>query len=179
MIKATIEVEGLNELHLRLGSNALDPELRRAEKDALDIVKARAKSNAASFSSVLPQSVQSQVEGGGLSGIIGSVARSGLSIETGRKKGEMPSFEAVSRWMVRRGTGASMSVKGHRYIKPRKNSPAAAQLHDDAVSIAFRIRDAGTKPLPFIIPAATAEKERVAKSFKDAVDRALRKWAGK
>lgn len=179
MIKATIEVEGLVELHARLGSAALDSELRRAEKESLDIVKERAKSNAASFSSVLPQSVQSKLEGGGLSGIIGSVAKTSLSIEQGRKKGEMPSFESIERWMTRRGiaAGSAQRISTHRRVRLSRSQKST--LHDDAVGIAFKIRETGTKPHPFIIPAATSEQGRVQKSFKDAVDRALRKWAGK
>jgi hypothetical protein len=179
MIRATIEVQGLNELHLRIGSNALDPELRKAEKDALALVKERARSNAASFSSLLPQSVQSSVDGGGLSGIIGSVAKTALSIETGRKKGEMPSFESIERWMTRKGIagGSAQRISTHRRVRLSGSQKSA--LHDDAVGIAFKIRDSGTKALPFIIPAATAEKERVQKTFQDAVTRVLKKWAGK
>lgn len=180
MLQATVEIEGLDRLLHTMGNTSiLASELHTAELASLKVVKEKAKDNAASFSNVLPSSVRSDIDSGGLSGIIGSVAKTGLSIEVGRKRGEMPSFESIERWITHRGIGAAQTIRGRRYLRPRKHSAQASQLHDDAVGIAFKIRDSGTKALPFIIPAAAQGKDKVTELFNGAIERAVKKWAGK
>ena len=179
-LSAQITVVGLNELHQRLGdSTILVSELKKAEHDALVLVQTRAKSDAASFSSVLPQSVQLKADAGGLSGIVGSVAKTALSIHEGRKPGNAPSFEQIATWMQRKGiaTGSAVGITSGRR---RKISGSNADLlHDDAVIIAKRIGISGTKGHPFIIPAATSEKDKVSQRFNDAVYAAIKRVAGK
>jgi hypothetical protein len=175
----SIEIQGLDQFKSRIGNhqNIITSELKRAEKQGLTVIRDEAKSGAAAFSNVLPQSIRIEVAAGGLEGIVGSVAKTALSIHEGRSPGHAPSYAAIERWLQHKGSGAAQLIRGRRYVKAR--GAAARDQHDEAVVIVNAIRQSGTKPLPFVLPAAAASKDRVMREFDAAVTRALKRFVGK
>lgn len=172
----TIEFQGLDEFRRSLGNPAiLKTELRRAEREGLDVIRDNVKSNAGQFSNVLPNSVRREIGTDGLIGTVGSVAKTAYSIEKGRRPGEAPSYEKIERWLTHRGTGAVQIIRSRRYVRPRRGSADARALRDQAVQIVNVIRAKGTKPLPFILPAAAKSENKVTRIFDDAVTRALKR----
>lgn len=180
-IEMQIDTGQLEKIRKSFGehANIFDAELKRAETAGLTVLRDEARSRASAIASDgrLPNSITFETVSGGLAGIVGSVAKTGPSIETGRRPGEQPSVELLANWAGRRGlaAGERYSVKTHRRLKATK-AVRAAEL-DLAWKIAMTIKERGTKPLPFIIPAAQARAQQIESIFSDAVNRALRKLA--
>lgn len=179
-MKVTVEIQGLEQFRRRIQDhNILTSELKRAERDGLTVIRDEAKSEASGFSNVLPQSIRMEPKPSGLEGIVGSVARTALSIYEGRRPGNAPSYETIEKWLTRRGHGAAQLIKSRRYVKPRKGSAASRSLRGEAIIVVNAIRQSGTAPLPFVIPAAEASHDRVTRAFDSAITRALKRFAGK
>lgn len=184
MLKMNISIQGMDGLRHRLGlgGKTLDSELRPAISVAGKAVRDEAKSLAVGRR--LPNSVQMRTLDGGLTTIIGSVAATALSIEKGREPGDVPRVGLIAAWMNRTGivageaaaAGAVQSVKTHRVMKRGGRAVSRAQLHL-AWKIAMAIGQRGTKPLPFIIPAAGHKKDEVGRILNAAVGRALHRIA--
>lgn len=181
----SMEVKGLDQLRSRMGNhaNTLNSELKSAEREGLDLLRDEAKRLAPG--SKLPNSIQREVLSDGLTGRVGSVARTAYSIEMGRPasvsgQNKWPSIELIQAWLVRggQGIGTSQSIKTHRIRRPRKNSVAAQDLHDQAARVIYAMKQAGgTKPQPFIRPAAERQAKAVETTFQTHVQRALQKLA--
>lgn len=186
-LNLTIELADTNGLMRQFAAHAsiLTNELKTAERAGLAALRDEAKRETAQFSTVLPQSVQFEIGGGGLTGIVGSVAKTALSIAQGRKAGNAPSTEAVMRWL--RNRGGTFNIQTRRRTSHRSGgrlgkalaASEASQMHDEAVVIQAAIRRTGTKGLPFILPAARASQTSVTRFFSDAINRALTRLAGK
>lgn len=180
-----MDVQGIDALRARLGANSavLNSEMKSAEKESLDAIRDKARSLAPG--NKLPNSVQRELDAGGLTGRIGSVARTAYSIEKGRPEtiggsNKWPSLELVQSWLVRKGIGigVAQSTKTHRTLKPRKNSPAAQALHDQAARVIYAMKQrGGTSPQPFIVPAARLEADDVQRIFQRHVQKVLQKLA--
>lgn len=179
-----IKVDGLDGLRRRLAQsvNIIDAELKPALKQAGTVMRDEAKHLAPG--NRLPNSVQMRTLNSGLTQIVGSVAKTALSIETGRKPGEVVNVGLITGWMGRKGivapaaalAGATQSIKRHKVMK-HGGKPVARAQRDLAWKIAMAIREHGTKPLPFIIPAAQHKKDDVQKLVNVAIGRALHRMA--
>lgn len=181
MTLINLNVDGLAELERRIGTGAasLDTELKAAIRKSGEVVRDDAKHLA--VGNKLPNSVQMTALSGGLTAIVGSTAKTALSIEEGRKKGEMPSVGLITAWMGRKGItaqvqGARVSLTTRRVLGTKGQAIGKAQ-RALAWKIAMAIRDHGTKPLPFIVPAAKDKFASVQQLINDAVGRALHKMA--
>lgn len=184
-LSANVTIEGLDELQKKLGDKTiLTSEFKIAEREALQIVGGQAKLDAAKFSTLLPQSIQILRDSGGLSGTIYSVAKTARSIHDGRAPGHPPSIEKLQTWLSRRGN--TFSVTTHKAIRHKNTklgrklrAQELAGLRGEAVRIQKIIRRDGTKGLPFVIPAIYEKKAAVDDLFHKAVDRAVRRIAGR
>ena len=185
MTEMTVHIEGLAELRDRFGNTAiLRTELKTAERAGLTEIRDHAKYNAALFSNKLPQSVQLEVRGQGLEGIVHSLAKTAASIERGRAIGERVSYEAIENWLKQRGRVLSISTR--RVVKRSRSklsrfyaSQEDREIHDEAVQITRMIRERGTRPLPFMVPALAQSREGVRREFHEAVGRAVKRLAGR
>ena len=185
MMHMDIKVDGLDRLRRNLDKSAsiLDAELRPAIRAGGDLLRAEAKSLA--VGNKLPASVQMKSLAGGLSVIVGSAARTALSIEMGRPVGDMPSVSLITAWMGRKGItaeveGARVSLKSGRVLgvgKSKRGQQIGRAQRDLAWKIAISIREHGTKALPFIIPAARHKKDQVNRLVNEAVGRAMHRVA--
>jgi len=157
----------------------LDAELKPAIKQGGTLMRDEAKHLA--VGNKLPNSVQMTVLHGGLEAIVGSAAKTALSIERGRSPGEGVNVGLITGWMNRKGItaqvqGARVSVKTHRVLGAKGKVIGRAQ-RDLAWKIAMSIREHGTKPLAFIIPAARHKQADVQRIVNVAVGRALHRMA--
>ena len=186
MSTLNMEFVGLDALRRRLASSqkTIDAELRPAIRRSGVLLKTEAKGLA--VGNRLPSSVQYRVHEGGLSVIVGSVARTGLSIERGRPVGDRPPVRLITAWMARKGIaaqveGARVSLKTHKVLgvstKSAKGRAIGKAQRDLAWKIALAIRERGTKALPFIFPAGHRKKDEVARIVNEALRRAVRKIA--
>ena len=180
-----LQVVGLNELRSRMAASAktIDTEFRPAIRQAGTILKTEARSLA--VGNKLPSSVQYRVLDGGMSVIVGSVAKTGLSIERGRQVGDKPPVGLIVAWMGRKGIaaeveGARVSLKTHRVLgvgKSAKGRAIGRAQRDLAWKIALAIKSRGTKALPFIFPAGHNKKAEVSRIINEALQRAVRRIA--
>ena len=180
-----IQVEGLDGLRKRLGvgSRTLDAELRPALRASGEAIKAEAR--ALAVGNKLPNSVQMRSLDGGLTQIVGSVAKTALSIEKGRQPGEGVSVGLITGWMRRKGIaarveGARVSVATRQVLgvgRSRKGRSIGRAQRDLAWRIALAVRARGTKALPFIIPAGEHKKGAVQQYIRQGVARALARIA--
>ena len=176
----SIEIPELAKLAQSMAGHesTFNAEIKRAENDGLTLLRDEVRRRATSIASDgrLVNSVRFETISGGLSGIVGSVANTALSIEQGRKAGSTPNVGLLEGWVSRKGlAGTPRSVKTHR-VTGRSGAVRSAE-RDLAWKIALAIRARGTKPLPFIGPAASAKATQITAIFSDAVNRALRKVA--
>ena len=184
MLRTSITIDGLDALRRRMGVGAktLDTELRPATQEAGVALRTEAKRLA--VGNKLPNSVQMLSLDGGLTKIVGSVAATAQSIEEGRRIGDIPPVGRILGWMNRKGIvgygaadiGATQSVRTHKLTSRGGRAVSRAQLHA-AWKIAIAIGLSGTKPLPFIIPAAQRKKDDVFRIFNAAIGRALHRIA--
>lgn len=181
-----VTIPGLAAMRSRMGRGAatldaeLKPALRQSAEEMKQDARTRAKGN------ILPNSVQFESREGGLTYIIGSVAKTALSIEQGRKAGENVPVGPITSWMNRNGivstnaalAGVTQSIRTHKVnTAGKRRAGIRASQRDLAWKIVMAIHQAGTKALPFIIPVAQANREHVQKRINDAVGRALHKVA--
>lgn len=180
----SIQIEGLDELRrrLRAAPQVLEAELRSAERAALDLARDEARRLAPG--NKMANSINIERASNGLSGVVGSAAKTAFSIEMGRPVGQMPSAELIAAWMNRSGivsdgatrAGATVSTKTHRVTGRHKASVSRAQ-RSMAWRIALGIKERGTKPQPFIGPVLPTVSGRIDQLFEEAVQRVLRKVA--
>lgn len=182
----SVTIPGLDELRARMGkgSATLDEELRPALRDSAGEMKTDAQGRAKG--PLLPNSVQFDSRDGGLTYVVGSVAKTALSIEQGRKPGESPSVESITSWMNRYGivsqaaaeAGATQRIGTHKVITTgKRRAGIRSSQRDMAWKIAIAIGKVGTKALPFIIPIAADNRAHLQQRINDAVGRALRRVA--
>jgi len=188
-MKMDIQVDGLDRLRRNLGNGAktLDAELRPSVRRSGEVVRTEAKRLA--VGNRLPNSVQMRSLNGGLTEIVGSVAKTAASIEKGRHKGERVSVGLLTGWINRRGivssgaaaAGAVQSIKTHavssRGTKSARSRSITRAQRDLAWKIALAIREHGTRPLPFIIPAGKHKLPEVQSLIRAGVGRALKRIA--
>ncbi|MCR4339368.1 MAG: hypothetical protein NUW01_05715 [Gemmatimonadaceae bacterium] len=186
MSTLNLQVVGLNELRGRMAASAktIDAEFRPAIRRAGTILKTEARSLA--VGNRLPNSVQYRVLDGGMSVIVGSVAKTGLSIERGRQPGDTAPVNLITAWMKRRGIaaeveGARVSIKTGRVLgvstRSVKGRAIGRAQRDLAWKIALAIKARGTKALPFIFPAGHNKKTEVSRIINEALQRAVRRIA--
>lgn len=161
-MRVEIDAVGLKEFGARVGAtpSVINSEAKTYARTAGLLVKGEARKLA--VGNILPNSVQMRPLAGGTTVIIGSVAKTALSIERGREKGDQPRADLITRWMNRRGIaaqveGARVSLKTRRVLgvstKSEKGRAIGRAQRDLAWKIAMAIKEHGTKALPFIIPA--------------------------
>lgn len=169
-MRVDIQAVGLREFAARVGAapQVVDREAKSYTRQAGALVKGEARTLA--VGNILPNSVQARPLAGGMAVIVGSVAKSALSIEKGRQKGEQPRVDLITRWMSRRGIaaqveGARVSLKTRRVLgvsnKSAKGRTIGRAQRDLAWKIAMAIKEHGTKALPFIIPAYQHKHEEI------------------
>ena len=176
-----MKVEGLDTVR-RIAAQSprvLDSELRKSVRDSAVIVRSQAVANARRFSSTFPSSIRYRISG--LEATVGSLAKSALSIEQGRRPGEIVKRGLIRRWIERRGLVRGIfnieSQRLQRRLGTRRRQDAEAEERRLAAVIVEQIRRSGTKPLAYLIPAAQAQKDNVTRYFKRAVDNTLRRVA--
>lgn len=177
----SMEVKGLDSVIRQFGDhkNIIESELKKAEREGADLIRDEAKRLAPGIGKVA-NSVHAEVAStDGLIWRIGSYAKTVYSIEKGRPssvngRNLWPSIEKIEGWILHYGVGAAQTIKGHRYVRPRKRSAAAAALHDEAAKVIYAMKQRGsTNPLPFIEPAWRNASHNVEVLFQDAVHEAL------
>lgn len=187
----SIEIPDMERIRSTFGDHAkiIDTELRGAETAGLVVLRDAAKANVNAFAADgrLAGSVRYEPVSGGLSGIVGSVAATADSIEHGRDRGEAVNVGLLLGWINRKGivtaaaaiAGARQSVKAgrggtHRVVNRKKLGVNHAQL-----ALAWKLRmaiiDHGTRPHPFIVPAAKSSMTKITELFDKAVAAALAK----
>ena len=174
-----MKVEGLDTVR-RFASQSprvLDSELRKSLRESAAIVRSQAVSNARRFSSVFPASIRYRISG--LEATIGSMAKTALSIEQGRKPGEIAKIGLIRRWIERKGLVRGVfdiqTQRLARRLGTLRRVDAEADERRLAASIVEAIRRGGTKPLAFLVPAAKAQQQNVTRYFKRAVDNTIRR----
>lgn len=183
-MRADLKIDGLDSLRRRMGSasRAIDREVRPEIRAAATLVRDEARRRAPGR--VMQPSIQHRVLAGGMSAIVGSVAKTALSIHQGRRPGAVVRVGLILGWIRRYGIVAAVPVSRRRTIARRgtaRRRDALNQLQsqerEQALAIVERIRARGTRPLPFLIPAAIASRDRVQRRIRDGVARAIRQVA--
>lgn len=132
----------------------------------------RSEARARAPGTKLLNSIRSEPIQGGLGVLVGSVARTAVQIEEGRKPGEGPALKHIEAWVKRKGI-----VTGTGPGKRKRTRTVREQERKTAWLIAQSIRRQGTKPLPFMLPALTGRMADVQRLFVDAMNAALGKVA--
>lgn len=187
MIRAQIQIVGLDKVR-RMSAQAprvLDSELRGAVREGAVTLRAQAVDNARKFAldSKFPQSIRYQVSS--LTALIGSMAASALSIEQGRRVGEVVKIGLIRRWIERKGLVRGIfSIQTQRVARRLSAKRRTRDNVDEAelrlaASIVEQIRRHGTKPHAFLIPAVEQSKRKVQDRFKKAVDVAVHRIVGR
>ncbi len=174
-MKTDIRIDGLDRLRRSVGtaSRTIDKELRPEMRAGGQLIRDEARRRAPGR--MLQPSIQFRALTGGLTVIIGSIAKTALSIEVGRARGEKVSLGLLTGWLRRKGLTGAVSVKTRRSVKSR--GAARAYEREAAYALAAAIRRRGTKPLPFLMPAVPATRAQVGRRIRDAVGRALHQIA--
>lgn len=116
----------------------------------------------------------------GLSAVIGSMAPTALSIERGRRVGEIVKVGLIERWVKRRGVVRGIfSVADRsviRKIDRRAHRFAGVQSAErqEAARIVELIRRRGTAPKLYVARTVERSKDRVLRNFRESVAKALR-----
>ncbi len=177
----SMEVVGLEQLRRSFGNapKIVDAEARKGVRKSAEVVRLRAVQNARKFSIGVkfPQSIRYKIQQGGLVAHVGSLARTGKSIEEGRRPGEVVRFGLILGWIQRKGLMRSVSVKTQRVRKvgKRRLSDVDREERRFAAEVVEQIRRTGTSPLAFLIPAAHSEAGKVKAIFQGAVRDALKR----
>ena len=184
-MRMDVKIEGLDRVR-RMGTTgprAMDSEARKAVRNSAAIVRSAAIGKARKFSigGRFPQSIRYQVRG--LTAVIGSLAPTALSIEQGRKPGEVVKFGLILRWIKARGIVRGLFNVQTRALS-RKVTTNRRRIGDvnpeelkEAARIVALIRTRGTQPRAFLIPALNDQRDKIERLFKEAVHNAISKIA--
>lgn len=147
MAEITLRIEGGDRLARGLAEapRVVEVELRDAMETSLLYVESDARRLAPRDTGRLGGSINSRIEGGAGSGLVGRVGPSvnyGLFVERGRRPGRMPPAAAVAAWARRKGLGA--------------------------YAVARAIGRKGTRAQPFMGPALEANVGRIEARFRRA-----------
>lgn len=183
-MKMQVQITGLDKVR-SLSSRApsvLNQELRKGVRDAAAVIRSQAIANIRTFQvdNTFAQSIRYLVTSGTtITATIGSMAATALSIEVGRKPGEIVKLGLIRRWVERRHIFSGVySLKTKRIMKQRTLRAAAGNDISKeelrlAVALVEQIRLRGTKAHAFLIPAFAQQRAKVERLIREGVDRAL------
>lgn len=188
-MKATVEIVGLDRVRRLMSTmpSVLNTELRRGVRDSAAVLRSQAISNIRQFAvdRRFEQSIRYHVTGGrNIEALIGSMASTALSIEEGRKPGEIVKLGLIRSWLEHKGLVRGVfSVKTQR-MRKRVSAKAMRLSQPDitreeirmAAKIVEEIRQHGTKPHAFLIPALRQQELKVRRLISESVSRALQRF---
>ena len=184
-MQTSIHIEGMDKLRSmsKAASRIVDTEARKGVKESAQVVRTQAVANARRFSigNQFPSSIRYKLEG--LKATIASQAKTALSIEEGRRPGEIVRFGLILGWIRRKGVFRGtfdIATQRRRLMSKRQVAKRGIDVEERrmAAEIVAQIRARGTKPLPFLLMSAEQKRSEVTRIFNDKVKAAVRKIAG-
>lgn len=101
-----VKIEGLEEVRrvFAQAPDAFERELRKAMRQALDLVEEQVAGRTPVNVGQLRGSLATEIRGSGVSmqGIVGTPLIYGLPVEMGRQPGRMPPVDAIEYWVIRK-----------------------------------------------------------------------------
>lgn len=116
----------------------------------------------------------------GLVALVGSLAPTALSIEQGRRSGEVVPVGLIQSWVRRRGIARGIFDIGTRSIAKRigrrqkRFGAVVTAEEEEALRIIDLIKQRGTAPKLYVQHTLERSKDRVLRNFQESVQKALR-----